>query len=98
MARCEKNSGKDCFSNGKYFAVSEEEKITYFSRACDMHYKAGCSEIKRIKAAEAKRKAKIAAEEKRMDTVYVPSWVRYTIHVYLRMNGNKRYVKCVTAV
>ena len=65
MARCEKNSGKDCFSNGKYFAVSEEEKITYFSRACDMHYKAGCSEIKRIKAAEAKRKAKIAAEEKR---------------------------------
>ena len=64
-ARCEKNQGKDCFSNGKYFAVSEEEKITYFSKACDMKYKAGCSEIEKIKAAEAKRKAKIAAEEKR---------------------------------
>ena len=65
IARCGKNSGKDCFSNGKYFAANEEEKITYFGKSCELKYKEGCDEANKVKNAAEAEKARIAAEEKR---------------------------------
>ena len=65
LARCGKNSGKDCFSNGKNFAVNEEEKLTYFGKACELKYQEGCDETNRVKSAAEAEKARIAAEEKR---------------------------------
>ena len=65
IARCEKNSGKDCFTNGRYFSKNEDEKISYFTKACHLNYNNGCKEVNRIKAAAEAEKARIAAEEKR---------------------------------
>lgn len=65
IARCEKNSGKDCFNNAKYFAANDDEKITCFSKACELKYQAGCDEVKKVNAAAEAEKARIAAEEKR---------------------------------
>lgn len=64
-ARCEKKSGKDCFSNGRYFSKNEDEKISYFTKACNLNYNDGCKEVKKIKAAAEAEKKRKAAEEKR---------------------------------
>lgn len=64
-ARCEKQSGKDCFSIAKFFSKNESEKISYLTKACHLNYNDGCKEENRIKVAAAAEKARIAAEEKR---------------------------------
>ncbi len=64
IARCNQNSGKDCFMSAKFFAANEEEKITYFTKACELKYQAGCNEVKKIEADAEAEKARIAAEEK----------------------------------
>lgn len=43
-ARCEKNSGKDCFEIAKYFAKDKEEKMKLLDKACGLKYQKGCDE------------------------------------------------------
>ena len=43
-ARCEKNSGKDCFDSAKYFAKDKEDKIKLLDKACGLKYQKGCDE------------------------------------------------------
>lgn len=63
--RCDKNSGKDCFECGKDYTQADSEKITLFTKACDLKFQPGCDEANKIKAAQEAEKARIAAEEKR---------------------------------
>jgi len=64
IARCNQNSGKDCFSTAKYFAANDEEKITFFGKACGLKYQAGCDEVSKVKNASEAEKARRAEEEK----------------------------------
>ena len=63
--RCEKNSGKDCFECGKDYTEVAYEKLTFFTKACNMKYQPGCEEVNKIKAEQEAEKARIAAEERR---------------------------------
>ena len=63
--RCEKNSGKDCFECGRDYTQNGEEKLTLFTKSCNLKYQPGCDEINKITAAQDAEKAKLAAEEKR---------------------------------
>lgn len=60
---CENNSGKACFRFAESFA-NEDEKLLYFSKACELEYQRGCEEANKIKAAQEAEKARIAEEER----------------------------------
>ncbi len=64
-ARCEKKSGRDCFECGRNYTDIAYEKLTFFTKACDMKYQPGCEEVNKIKAEQEAEKARIAAEERR---------------------------------
>lgn len=60
---CDNNSGKDCFHFAESFA-KEDEKLIYFSKACELEYQQGCEEANKIKAAQEAEKARLAEEER----------------------------------
>ena len=67
QARCEKNSGRDCYECGKDYAQTGEEKLMLFTKSCDLKYQPGCDETRKIKAAQDDEKARVAAEKKRKE-------------------------------
>ena len=67
QARCEKNSGRDCYECGKDYAQTGEEKFKLFTKSCDLKYQPGCDETNKIKAAQDAEKERIAAEKKRKE-------------------------------
>lgn len=60
---CNNNSGKACFRFAESFA-NEDEKLLYFSKACELEYQQGCEEANKIKAAQEAEKARLAEEER----------------------------------
>ena len=66
--RCTQNLEKDCFKYGDNFAQSDEEKESYFAKACDMQYSPACKAKQAIinrKKAEAAKIAQKREEEKK---------------------------------
>ena len=60
---CDNNSGKACFRFAE-FVTNEDEKLLYFSKACELEYQQGCEEANKIKAAQEAEKARLAEEER----------------------------------
>ena len=63
---CQNNSSADCFSYAQRFAQSNEEKLVYFGKACELQYQPGCDEADKIKAAIEEEKHKAEAEQERL--------------------------------
>ncbi len=62
---CQDGSAADCFSYAQRFAKNNEEKLIYYTKACDLQYQPACNEVKKAKKAAEAEKTRIAAEEKR---------------------------------
>lgn len=60
---CENNSGKACFRFAESYA-NEDEKLLYFSKACELEYQQGCDEANKIKAEQEAERARLAEEER----------------------------------
>ncbi len=58
--RCEQNLEKDCFKYGENFAQSDEEKASYFTKACNMKYGPACKARQAIINQKKAEEAKIA--------------------------------------
>lgn len=63
--RCEQNVEKDCFQYGEAFAQTEEEKDSYFAKACDMRYSPACQARQEIINRKKAEEAKIAEQRKK---------------------------------